>query len=339
MVRKARRLLNSAETSEALFAELDAALANPNEIFGYGRYGDGRRWVQLDKMTGGLQPNSFAVVAARPKRGKSMWVSDLVPLIARQALDEDKVVRVISLEMPRLPYQRRMAAIMAGIPDPKNIRRGFLTEDEQRRYRRALTDLANLPIEYLSVEKELDEEESMQFGNSPITFRDVADFVRGKGDTYWWSLDHIGLLSDLNEDGDITRGLFSLANKLQVLAHTTAAGLVVTHLTRASTGTIALPTIESIAGSDQVGRNADQIFLLSRPYMDAGAISEEDRASIESGEPAFLQFYSRDEGGGLLLLWWKSEYAHFDEMEVPPDVSILDAVPLPERTRKRLGAQ
>ncbi len=316
--------ISAAVTSTELLEDFERALAHPNEIFGYGRYGDGKRWAVLDELTGGLQGRTFTVLASRPKVGKSMLASAWVPFIAEQALMEERVVRIVSLEMSRKAYQRRMAAIMAGIKDPKAIRKGTLDKLEQRRYRSALAQLAALPIEYLAVEKALTEEEALKYGNSPITFKDVEAFIQGPRptNTFWWMLDHIGLLNDLDGPGggDMNRSIYTLANKLAGLAHKVAAGLIITHLNRASVG--GMPSIESIAGSDQVGRNADQIFLLTRPFFELGELSEEDQAIIDEGEPAFLKFISRDEGSGMDVLLWDKERATFDEMQLAPGAKV-----------------
>lgn len=311
-----RRVRTAAETSEELREELRDALEHPREIFGYGRYGDGVRWRQLDRLTGGLQEKNLGVLVARPKVGKSMLAAAWVPYIAEQALAEDKVVRVVTLEMRRKAYQRRMAAIMAGIKDPKNIRRGTLDTFEQRRYYRALDHLEAMPIEYLSNEADLTEAEALVPGNSSITLDEVSRFIRAKDadPTFWWVLDHIGLLSDLRQYGDVTASIYGLANSLANLAHTTATGLVIGHLNRAAVGQRV--GIESIAGSDQLGKNADQIMLLQRPFMEAGELSPEEQAMLEQGEPAFLTFYSRDEGSGIDVLYWRKELAAFEEMEI-----------------------
>lgn len=325
-----RQSRSAADTSEELYQELDTALANPNPIFGYARFGDGKKWARLDSLTGGIQPKTLGVLAARPKKGKSMLAAGWIPYIARQAMDADQIVRVVTLEMQRKSYQRRMAAIMAKIKDPMNIRRGTLTAQEVKRYKNALDELAMLPIEYLSNEEDLSEEDALKRGNSPVTFEDMAAFVR-RGDTFFWLLDHIGLLNDLDSRGDVTASIYSLANKLATLAHATATGLVITHLTRASAGVT--PTIEHIAGSDQVGRNADWIMLLSRPFLDTPDLSEEDQAFIADGDPGFLQYQSRDEGSGLDLLWWMKEYAAFDELQLPEG----EKVPMPKPKRKPGG--
>jgi hypothetical protein len=334
-----RKLLTAEAVSGILHDELQLALKSPRIVFGYGRYGDGKVWSGLDHMTGGLQPRTLSVLAARPKVGKSMLAAIWVPYIAEQAMMEDRVVRLVTLEMTAIANQRRMAAIAAQIPDPMNIRRGMLSLEEVRRYESALVWLSSLPIEYLSAGVDMSEKEALEVGNSPITFDEVNSFIRGQSiatkvseyegaETYWWLLDHIGLLNDLDTKGDIQANIYNLANKLAQLAHSCCAGMVITHLTRASVGFE--PTIESIANSDQVGKNADQLFFLWRPFLaakEAGKLSAEDASMVaDSGvETAFLKFMSRDEGSGLVTLAWLQKYATFREMVVPPG----QEVPLP----------
>ena len=168
----------AAETSRELRDEWKTAKSNPRYIFGYGRYGDGKQWVKLDELTGGLQHNNLATLVALPKDGKSMLAAAWVPIIAEQADEVGEVVRVITLETSRQTYQRRMAALMAGIKEPKNIRRGMLTAAEEKKYLSALDWLEGLPIEYLD-NKDLSEEQALQLGNSPISFDKMAQFVSG----------------------------------------------------------------------------------------------------------------------------------------------------------------
>lgn len=337
-----RRITTVSSTADRLREELEEALAHPNEIFGYARYGDGKTWHNIDRITGGIQRKSFDVLASRPKYGKSMLAAGWLPSIGYQALQEEMVLRVVTLEMTAASYLRRAGAILAGINDPLNIRRGFLTLDEQKRYTGALKTLSSLPIEFLSNETDMTEEEALGrasdgtyvregVGVSSVTYADVDRFIRGEagtGETFWWLLDHIGLLSDVSPEGDVTRAIWLMANKLSILAHQVATGLVITHLNRSSVSD-GTPSIESIAGSDQVGRNADYIFLLDRPYQHP-KVSPEERDAVKDAEPAYLIVYSRDAGTGLDMLLWDVHKASFTEMELEDGVEI----PLPGKKKK-----
>lgn len=328
--RRQHRPISSADTSSRLRREVRDALANPQEVFGYASYGE--QFPVLNRLSAGVQKKKWTVLAARPKVGKSMLAGEWVVPIAQQAIAEDAVVRVITLEMTTLAWQRRMAAQMAQINDPMNVRRGFLTQDEQKRYFAALDWLEALPIEYLSNEADLTEEEAMIPGNSPVTYDEAAAFIRGEsgsggGRTFWWLLDHIGLLSDLSQYGDMTTNIYDLATKLGHLAHTTASGLTITHLTRLSVG--GEPSIESIGGSDRVGQMADSLMFLWRPYMEAKDLSEADREAIKEGEPALLKYLSRDEGSGMDWLWFDKLHGTFKELDLEPG----QIVTLPEKKK------
>lgn len=320
---KPRRIARTAaDTSNELRDELHRAMSNPGEFYGYARHSARNKWLRLDRITGGIQPKTLTILAARPKRGKSMLAAGWIPEIAYQAMEHDKVVRVVSLEMQRKSYQRRMAAIMAEIADTKRIKQGMLDADELKRYERALDELSSLPIEYLTNEVDLDEEGTFVPGNSSVTYKDMRDFIRGKHDpdereTFWWVLDHIGLLHDLTPEGDLTGSIYAMANNLQELAMQTTSGLVITHQTKASRGE---QTMESVAGSDQVIRNADFIYLLGRPYMDKGELTDEEREEIKDVEPAYLTVFSRDEGGGRVEMLWDNHAASFSELEIEPGV-------------------
>src|SRR5258708_31270215 len=104
-----------ADTSQEISDEWKADKANTRFIYGYGRYGDGKQWTKMDELTRGLQRYTLAVLAAPPKSGKSMLAAAWVPFIAEQADEVGEVVRIITLETSPQSYQKRMAALMAGL--------------------------------------------------------------------------------------------------------------------------------------------------------------------------------------------------------------------------------
>ncbi len=256
-----------------------------------------------------------------------MFAATIIPFVAEQAVAEDKVVRVCTLETTEEVYTRRMAAVMSGIRDPKNIKRGTITPEEEKRYRSALKYLNSLPIEFLSFGRDMEFEETMIPGGSGVTVDDVRDFVHGTGDTFLWVVDHLGLLRNTEQSRDTYTNIVSLNDKLTDLAHNVGTGIVVTHLTRASRGS--RPTLGSLAGADQIGRNLDVGLIIDRPIMDMELTGEQVEMYRE-GEPASLYFYSRDEGMGVVPMWWQHEYACFKELVLAPGVE----VPMPKSKKK-----
>src|SRR5260221_32309 len=136
----------AADTSQELRDEWKAAKANPRFIYGYGRYGDGKQWTKLDELTRGLQRYTLAVLAAPPKSGKSMLAAAWVPFIAEQADEVGEVVRIITLETSPQSYQKRMAALMAGIREPKKNKRGMFLGGGEEKNIFALFLLGGFPI-------------------------------------------------------------------------------------------------------------------------------------------------------------------------------------------------
>lgn len=308
---------NSRAISIALKHDSEAMQANPKDIFGYWNYGE--RWPKLNELTGGGQENVYTVFVSRPKIGKSMFWSGVVPAIAQQAKSVNKVVRIVTLETTMKAYQRRMAAMLGAIKNPLAIRRGRLSDEEVADYDKALKILAKLPIEYLSNERIvtnngfLTEEETMIEGGSTISMRDIWDFVK-QPDTFMWIVDHTGLISERGMG--IKDRTDTIADKLASLANRYVGGVAISHLNRASVGG-GIPSIENIANSDKQGQNAGAIYLLTRPYKESRTLTADDYAIMDAkqGDEGLIRFHSRDEGSGSVVVFWSDIYASFSELE------------------------
>lgn len=302
--------------SGILTKEYARAKKNPGEIFGIATYGNITQWPILNKQTGGIQPKAYIVLAARPKVGKSQFLAGLVPGIAEQADKVNKKVLLVTLETSRIAYHRRMAATMASIPHPNRIRQGALSGEEEDRYIAAVEYLATLPIVYLSNEDKATREEQVMFDNTStaVTFSRIDNAVTN--DVFWWAVDHIGLVADAPNSrvsGTYDK-IYRLANEFARLSQR-VGGLVVTHLNR-SFVTGQTPDLNTIAGADQLGRNASVLMFLDRPFSNP-AITDEDRALVRDNgwEPAVLYWLSRNEGSGVVFLQWVSSEATFRELD------------------------
>jgi len=309
----------SAQVSALLLDELRHAMENPNDIFGYARYGNGVDWSQLDMLSGGIQPFYFGVLAARPKVGKTQLACALIPHIAAQADLVGLVVKVITLETTTLAYQRRMAAVMAKIADPMDIRRGKITENEQQRYVEALAYIASLPIEYLSMKSDLTFEQSMVPGYSGVSVEDVIEFVRDGDNTFYWVLDHLGLLRGIQMVSDVYTSINDKIDKLTDLSHLVTSGMVITHVNRASVG--GKLTLASLSHSDKLGQNADIVLLLDRPMMDK-ELTEEDVALFDGREPGWMGVITRNENTGVVPVRWHYTSASYSEYVTSPEIPL-----------------
>lgn len=86
-------------------------------------------FVDLDKMTAGLQRSDLIIVAARPSMGKTTFAMNLCE---NAAMQEDKPVLIFSLEMPREQIMMRMLASLSRV-DQTRIRTGQLDDEDWAR--------------------------------------------------------------------------------------------------------------------------------------------------------------------------------------------------------------
>jgi len=96
----------------------------------------------LDRLTSGLQPADFIVVAARPSMGKTSFCLNIAQHVAAV---EKRPVALFSLEMSREQLVQRLLAAEARIPGQK-LRTGALDEEDWPRLVAAMGRLAELPI-------------------------------------------------------------------------------------------------------------------------------------------------------------------------------------------------
>ena len=91
-------------------------------------------FTDLDKLTSGLQPSDFIILAARPSMGKTAFALNLIQNItlrSHKTVKRDKpfVAAFFSLEMSKEQLMHRMLCAEAGI-DSQRLRVGELKEDD-----------------------------------------------------------------------------------------------------------------------------------------------------------------------------------------------------------------
>ncbi|NLG85844.1 MAG: replicative DNA helicase [Firmicutes bacterium] len=96
----------------------------------------------LDRLTTGLQPSDFIVVAARPSMGKTSLCLNIAQHVA---LYHQKPVALFSLEMSREQLVQRLLSAEARIPSQK-LRTGALDEEDWPRLVAAMGRLSEVPI-------------------------------------------------------------------------------------------------------------------------------------------------------------------------------------------------
>lgn len=110
--------------------KIDALYRSPQN----GITGVSTGYVDLDKMTNGLQPSDLIIVAARPSMGKTTFAMNLCE---HAAITSDKPVLIFSLEMPSDQIMMRMLASLGRINQTK-VRTGQLEDEDWARLSSAI---------------------------------------------------------------------------------------------------------------------------------------------------------------------------------------------------------
>lgn len=165
-------------------------------------------FIDLDKMTGGLQPSDLLIVAGRPGAGKTAW---MLTVANNASLLYKKRVAVFSLEMSNEQVVQRFIAQQTGI-DSQRLRTGKLTPDD--------LDLFNHAIEVLGDTRVfLDDTPSL----SPLQLRTKCRRLHMEYGLDLVILDYLQLMSSetrtdnrVQEVSYISRSLKQLARELNV---------------------------------------------------------------------------------------------------------------------------
>ncbi len=167
-------------------------------------------YIDLDKMTSGLQPSDLIIVAARPSMGKTTFAMNLCE---HAAISSDKPVLIFSLEMPSEQIMMRILASLGRI-DQTKIRTGQLEDEDWARLSSA--------IELLNTKGKMYIDDSS--GLTPTEVRSRARRVaREHGGLSMIMVDYLQLMTvpGLTENrtleiAEISRSLKALAKELKV---------------------------------------------------------------------------------------------------------------------------
>lgn len=289
-------MTTSREVSHSLLEEIKVRRSDPREIR-YLSWGFSR----LDKLTGGIRPQTLSILGAETGAGKSFLLGQVVTSVARamraDSRFDGKVIRVVHCEMTVEQFQERLLVPLSGIPKWK-IEKGRLNDDEYRQVYAAANELAKLPIEYLE---------------SPRSVDDTVSFVERDGNCAFWAVDHM-LIHQIGRSGlsplDM-RGLGVLSEEFRELAKRSAPGLVLHQLTNdVAKREDHRPNKGDLFGGKVIQQDMHLIMLLYRP--DVYRLSSED--SADSPKPAHLIVDKNRHGGiGDVPLTWMPSRLEFAE--------------------------
>ncbi len=165
-------------------------------------------FVELDKLTNGLQPSELIVLASRPSMGKTSLALSIAQHVAQHT---QKRVLMFSLEMSKEQLGRRLLCSNACI-ESKKMEAGKMNQPEWDRIIKVTSQLANLPIF-------IDDTPEM----SPLNARAIARRIKTEHSLALVVVDYLQLMqSHLKHDNReqeiayVSRSLKALAKDLEI---------------------------------------------------------------------------------------------------------------------------
>jgi replicative DNA helicase len=264
-----KRYVSAGRATQQIMEQARERKKNPTHVWGI-PWG----FPALDKKTGGIQKEEMTVLIARPGVGKSALAGQIGCNVGEYFKKQASglVVRVISLEMSAVSWQKRMASYKSGVAIHK-VNSGFITDEELDRFERASNEIAQLPIEYI------DDNISLDF---------IKEFVERKGNCGFWILDYIGIIGSMDPKASWA-SLTGAAHELRELSKRVAPSLILSQMNRKSEERQdKRPTLADISGADGIGADARRVFGLYREDI-YQRMSEEDRKQPMPAELLILK--------------------------------------------------
>ncbi len=167
-------------------------------------------WYDFDKLTTGLHPNEFIIIAARPAMGKTAFALNLA---THAAMEQDKSVALFNLEMSAEQLAMRILSSLGQIEGFK-LRTGNLMNQDWKRINEASSQLGNTNLV-------IDDTPGITIGEIRAKCRRLASSEKGLALVV---IDYLQLISGgknygtnrQQEVSDISRSLKTLAMELGV---------------------------------------------------------------------------------------------------------------------------
>ncbi|MEJ2541321.1 MAG: replicative DNA helicase [Gemmatimonadota bacterium] len=260
-------------------------------------------FVDLDRMTTGLQAGDLVIVAARPSMGKTSWVLNVA---ATAAIEHRHPVAIFSLEMSKEQLLKRLLSAEGRI-DAQHLRRGGMTAEDHKRLAQAAGHMNTAPIW-------IDDSPGLSVLEIRAKARRLVSDIKAEGQELGLVvIDYLQLMSGdraesrVQEVSQISRGLKALARELDVPV------IALSQLSRApEQRNDKRPMLSDLRESGSIEQDADLVMFLFRPEYYFGPTDQEGN-SIE-GKAELIVGKQRNGPTGTVDLYFHKAYTRFDSV-------------------------
>ena len=228
-------------------------------------------WYDFDRLTTGLHPNEFIIIAARPAVGKTAFALNLA---VHAAKIQDKSVAIFNLEMSAEQLAMRILASVGQL-DGFKLKTGNLMNPDWKRINEASAQLANTNLV-------IDDTPGITIGEIRAKCRRLASSEQGLALVV---IDYLQLISGgknygsnrQQEVSDISRSLKTLAMELEVPV------IALSQLSRSvESREDKRPMMSDLRESGSIEQDADIVMFLYRDdYYNKEAQMEDNNSIIE----------------------------------------------------------
>jgi replicative DNA helicase len=251
-------------------------------------------YVDLDRMTSGLQPSDLIIVAGRPAMGKTSLATCMAEYVA---LEGKKSVAVFSMEMSASQLAFRLISSLGRI-DQQKLRTGNLDDDDWPKVSHAITRLADAKIF-------IDDTPAL----SPVELRSRCRRLAREHGLGLIVIDYLQLMAvpgtkenRATEISEISRSLKALAKELNVPV------IALSQLNRGlESRTDKRPVMSDLRESGGIEQDADVIMFVYRDeYYDPD--------SADKGIAEVILSKQRNGPTGTVRMAFLGKYTRFDNL-------------------------
>jgi replicative DNA helicase len=257
-------------------------------------------FLDLDRLTAGLQRGDLVIIAARPSMGKTAFALNIVQ---HAAIEHQVGVAVFSLEMSKEQLVQRLLC-SEGLVDAQRLRRGQLRDDDYPKLARAAGLLGTAPIW-------IDDSAML----TPLAMRSKARRLKAEHDISMVVVDYLQMMQGptsvenrQQEISFISRSLKALAKELDVPV------VALSQLSRAPEqrgGEHRRPQLSDLRESGAIEQDADVVCFIYRQEFYDGPVDPKTNENIE-GLAELSVSKQRNGPTGTVKLFFKKEYTRFD---------------------------
>lgn len=251
-------------------------------------------FIELDRMTSGLQPADLVVVAGRPSMGKTAFA---LCVAAHAAIQRKIPCAIFSLEMSKEQLAQRMLC-MEGRVDSSKLRGGFLSEGDWPRLTQAAGDLSEAPIF-------VDDSPAINI----LEMRTKARRLRKEGGLGLVIVDYLQLMRGLHVTDNREREISEISRSLKALAKELAIPVIaISQLNRmVENRKPPRPILADLRESGAIEQDADLILFLFREEV-------YDRETVNRGVAEVIIGKQRNGPVGDVRLAFLAPFTRFENL-------------------------